>query len=159
LAYTRYQTVLKQTKRYSRWKNPLKPTKHFKEVQNKREVFGFVTQCRTGHSYTGEFRRVFLPLSPEPMSCPCDAGTLETRSHILQECPRFTKHPKIHKEASRDIALPEILGTKKGIAALSEFIRKSGAFTRSGQPPTPVQPPNFENEPEAPAIPNLRLRP
>ena len=72
-------------------------------------------------------------------------------------CPRFAQHREILKEASRDIALPEILGTKEGITALSEFIRKSGAFTRSGQPPTPPQTPNFENEPEAPAEEEPRL--
>ena len=141
----------------NRLKPSLKPTKHFKDLQNKREVFGRVMQCRTGHSYTGEFRRTFLPLPPDRTSCPCDAGTLETRSHILQECPRFAQHREILKEVSRDIALPEILGTKEGITALAEFIQKSGAFTRNGQPPNPPQTPNFENEPEAPAEEEPRL--
>ena len=32
----------------------LNPTKHFTELQNQREVFGRLVQCRTGHAYRGE---------------------------------------------------------------------------------------------------------
>ena len=141
----------------NRIKPSLKPSPHFKELKNKREVFGRVLQCRTGHSYTGEFRQSFLPLSPDPTACPCDPETLETRSHILRECPRFEQHRHILKKVSRDIVLPDILGTKKGITALADFIYKSGAFSRTGTTPTPPQPPRFENEPEPDAEDNPRL--
>jgi ribonuclease HI len=123
----------------------LNPTHHFQNLKDKREVFGRVLQCRTGHTYTGEFRRSFLPLSPDPIACPCDNETLETRSHILAECPRYTQHRKILQKASRYIALPEILGTKKGIAALAEFIQKSGAFSRTGTALMPPKPPHIDD--------------
>ena len=128
----------------------LTPTPHFKNLKDKREVFGRVTQCRTGHAYTGEFRRSFLPLSQDPITCPCDNKSIETREHILRECPRFEQQRNILEKASPTIALPEILGTKKGIAALSEFLIASGAFTRTGTTPTPAKAPNFEDEPEPP---------
>jgi ribonuclease HI len=141
----------------NRIKPSLNPTQHFKELKNKREIFGRVIQCRTGHSYTGEFRQAFLPLSPDPTACPCDPETLETRNHILRECPRFAQHHHILKKVSRDIVLSDILGTKKGIAALADFIHKSGAFTRTGAAPNAQQPPNFENEPEPAAEDDPRL--
>jgi ribonuclease HI len=120
---------------------------HFTNLQNNREVFGRVIQCRTGHAFTGEFRRDFLPLSPDPTSCPCDNETLESRNHILRECPRYAQHRNILSKASRSLALPVILGSKKGIEALALFIRESGAFTRTGTPTTEALSPKFVNEP------------
>jgi ribonuclease HI len=125
----------------------LNPTKHFQHLKSKREVFGRVLQCRTGHAYTGEFRQTFIPLSPDPTSCPCDNETLETRTHILIDCPRYEPHRKILKKASRHLSLPVLLGTNKGIMALAKFIHKSGAFSRTGAPPTIPQPPSLDNEP------------
>ena len=118
----------------------LNPTKHFLHLKDKREIFGRVIQCRTGHTYTGEFRQSFIPLSPEPSTCPCDNETTETRNHILRECPRYEQHRDILKKASRHLALPVLLGTHKGIAALAKFIQKSGAFSRTGEPNNPQQP-------------------
>ena len=86
-------------------------------------------------------------LSPDPISCPCDNTILETRNHILTECPRYTHHRKILKKASRHLSLPVVLGTTKGISALAEFITKTGAFSKTGSPPTKPQAPSFINEP------------
>ena len=126
----------------------LNPTKHFLDLKGSREVFGRVLQCRTGHNYTGEFRKTFLPTSPDPINCICDNSTIESRSHILRECPRYDEHRNILEEVSRYITLPEILGTKPGIQALSEFIKKTGAFTRTGTPIARPNPPTIENEPD-----------
>jgi hypothetical protein len=125
----------------------LNPTKHFRHLKDSREVFGRVLQCRSGHAYTGEFRQSFLPLSPDPTACQCDNETLETRNHILIDCPRYEHHRKILKKASKYLFLPVILGTDKGIAALAKFIHKSGAFSRTGTPLTAPQPPSLINEP------------
>ena len=129
----------------------LKPTPHFNYLKNRREVFGHVVQCRTGHSYTGEFRRSFLPLSPNSTSCPCDESeeTTETRNHILHDCPRYALHRNILVKASRPLALSAILGSKKGIAALADFISKSGAFSREGYNKPHPTPPTYKNEPNA----------
>jgi ribonuclease HI len=131
----------------NRLKPSLNPTTHFNVLKDKREVFGRVLQCRTGHAYTGEFRQAFLPLALDLHTCPCDNTTIETRSHILAECPRYNDHRNILLKACKYITLPEILGTKKGIAALSEFVLKSGAFTRSGRTPLAPTPPSFSDEP------------
>jgi hypothetical protein len=116
----------------NRMKPSLKPTKHFLNLKNNREIFGRVVQCRTGHAYTGEFRHIFLPHSADTTACPCDDETLESRNHILRECPRYETHRDILREASRSLALSTILGTPEGVAALAKFLKKSGAFTRTG---------------------------
>ena len=126
----------------------LKPTPHFTQLKNNRELFGRLTQCRTGHSYTGEFRQAFLPHSEDPITCPCDNETIQTREHILRECPKYSLHRKTLRKVSRTITLTTILGTKTGIKALTTFLQKSGAFSRSGTlAPTP-QGPILEDEPE-----------
>ena len=71
------------------------------------------------------------------------------REHILRECPTYAQHRGILRIPSDSIALLVILGTKKGIIALTTFLKKSGAFTRTGTTKTPPKPPEFRNEPEA----------
>ena len=105
-----------------------KPRKHFKRL--KREVFGRVLQCRTGHGFTGEYYRIHVPTEPD--DCPC-GSPFQTRQHIPQDCPRYDEARHILRDVSEHIDLPTILGTEKGIAALAEFITKSGAFTKTGE--------------------------
>ena len=128
----------------------LNPTKHFVNLKQNRETFGRLVQCRTGHAYTGEFRQTFLPLSPDPNTCPCDNETPESRNHVLTECPRYNEYRKILTKASKHLSLPVILGTRKGIKALAEFLQKSGAFSRTGTLIAASQAPSLENKP----IPN-----
>ncbi|KAJ7621798.1 hypothetical protein DFH06DRAFT_991444, partial [Mycena polygramma] len=73
---------------------------------------------------------------------------LQTRKHLLHECPRYEGQQHNLREVSRDISLPEILGTKKGIEALAEFLDKLGAFTKPGVPQNEQTLPSFDNEPE-----------
>ena len=56
-----------------------------------------------------------------------------------------------HHRMSQVQPPPILLGTKEGITALSEFIIKSGAFSRTGNTPTNPSPPTLENQP----IPNM----
>ena len=44
-------------------------TKHFTGLQNQREVFGRLVQCRTGYAYMGEFRKQFFP--EKNVDCEC----------------------------------------------------------------------------------------
>lgn len=130
----------------------LKPTKHALRLANKREIYGRIVQARTGHEYTGEFRRRFA--FDEPYTCPCDNTTLETREHILVHCPRFELWRQGLRQASREIVLSEILGSNKGIEALEVFLRRSKAFTR---PPDTPRPPPPDDQPlgdQPPAIDN-----
>ena len=50
-----------------------------------------------------------------------------------------------------------LLGTKEGIAALSEFLKKTSAFTRSSSISATAPPPIYENESEQPAEAGPRL--
>ena len=47
------------------------------------------------------------------------------------------------------ITLTTILGTNKGIQALTQFLQKSGAFTRTGTKMQTSHAPTLEAEPEA----------
>src|SRR5262249_52994100 len=62
----------------------LKPTERLTDT--KREVFGRLTQCRTGHCFCGEYYDSFVPT--ETVSCPC-GELFQTRDHILRDCPRY----------------------------------------------------------------------
>ena len=47
-----------------------------------------IAHILTNHAPTGEYRTRFFP--NEPTACPhCDEDTLQTRRHILTECPRY----------------------------------------------------------------------
>ncbi|KIY49627.1 hypothetical protein FISHEDRAFT_40960, partial [Fistulina hepatica ATCC 64428] len=49
---------------------------------------------------------------------------------------------------SRDVALKVILGTEKGMEALTEFLKASGAFKKIGNPRLAREAPCFEDEPD-----------
>lgn len=127
----------------------LNPTKHFVALKDQREVFGRLVQCRTGHAYTGEFRRQFFP--EKSTNCGCGED-LQTREHIIRECTRYANYREDLQETNRNLALPELLGTPKGIAALADFLRDSGAFTFTGEKYMPRGLPSFLDEPEPPDI-------
>ncbi|KAJ7495394.1 hypothetical protein FB451DRAFT_1214003 [Mycena latifolia] len=116
----------------------LRPTPPFQSL--KREVFGRVTQCRTGHGYTGEYYSRFAP--SEDVDCPCGEGC----KHLLRECPLDQRY--ILEKVSRVVSLPEIMGKIEGIVALAEFLEKSGAFTKTGEPRRQPSMPTCEDEPE-----------
>jgi ribonuclease HI len=120
-----------------------KPSKTFKETP--REVFGRLIQCKSNHGYTGEYRRRFH--RDEDLGCPC-GEIYQTREHILAHCRLHEAERGKLRKASRDIWLPTILGTKKGITALKAFLAESTAFTRNGHQPKKPQIPDFEKEPD-----------
>ena len=101
----------------------LNPTKHFTELKDQREVFGRLVQCRmAGHAYTGEFHKQFFPQK----SVSCDCGeTFQTREDIIRGCTWYENHLASLRDKHRELTLPELLGTPKGIAALATFIKDS----------------------------------
>ena len=125
----------------------LNPTKHFTELKDQREVLGRLVQCRTGHAYTGEFRRQFF--LGESVNCACGED-LQTREHILRMCTSYTGHRGSLRDENHEIALPELPGTPKAIAALTAFLQDSGAFTFAGEEYTPKNTPLFKAEQEPP---------
>ncbi|KAJ6453146.1 hypothetical protein C8R45DRAFT_847281, partial [Mycena sanguinolenta] len=73
----------------------------------------------------------------------------QSREHLLCECPRYEDQRHILREASRDLSLPELLGTKEGIAATAKFLEESGAFTKTGRLRYDKPLPTFDDEPDA----------
>ncbi|KAK0504356.1 hypothetical protein EDD18DRAFT_1133225, partial [Armillaria luteobubalina] len=71
---------------------------------------------------------------------------MQTRSHIIRECPRYKGHRERLHEVSNDIYLPDILGTNEGVEALTSFLEKSGAFTKTGNPKQPPMRPTLNEE-------------
>ena len=120
-----------------------KPTPHFIALGDKREVFGRLIQCRTGHRYTGEFYSRFVP--DENIDCPC-GERLQTQEHIIRDCPRYEEHRDTLREVSATLSLLVLLGTKKGLEAFATFLGRSGAFTETGRPRAPARAPALEDE-------------
>jgi len=121
----------------------LKTTLRFRKLNDECEIFGRVVQCRTGHAYTGEFRRQFAP--GEPTICPCDNESFETCEHIIIHCGRYEAHRDILREAYPHTpnSLPE---PQTGLMHC-EFLRKSGTFSRTDALLKLQPQPLFENEP------------
>jgi hypothetical protein len=57
-----------------------KPKPHF--FGTRREVYGRIVQCRTGHAFMGEYYAKFVPT--ESVRCRC-GERFQTRAHILRE--------------------------------------------------------------------------
>ncbi|KAF5374701.1 hypothetical protein D9615_009019 [Tricholomella constricta] len=120
-----------------------KPREHVRTTE--REVFSRITQCRTRHAFIGEYYSRFVPT--EPVECPCGAN-IQTRQHVISECPRYEEHRHILTEDFPELDMQELLGTTKGIEALAKFLKKSGAFTKTGNPRNAPNQPTMEDEPE-----------
>ncbi len=93
-----------------------------------RGVYGRLTQCRTGHAFVGEYYDKFVP--SEDTSCPC-GERLQTRAHVLRDCPRYVEHRHILRDAVPDLGLADIFGTKEGIGALGKFLASTDAFQKA----------------------------
>ena len=104
------------------------PTSHFKALHNQREIFGYLVQCRTGYSYFGDYYQFAVSL--ENIFCPC-REEIQTWKHIINICPQYENHCQILCNVSSSVYMPDILGTKQGIASLSKFLKRTGAFTKN----------------------------
>ena len=65
-------------------------------------AFGRLLQCRTGHSYSGEYYRRFVP-SADP-ACP-------RRENTLSNPPTCEKHRTAIRRVSQMLYLPDLPGT------------------------------------------------
>ncbi|KAF8180513.1 hypothetical protein K438DRAFT_1976703 [Mycena galopus ATCC 62051] len=72
----------------------------------------------------------------------------QSREHVLCECPLYEDQRQTLRAASKDLFLPELLGTKEGISALAKFLEQSGAFTKTGKPRREEPLPTLEEEPD-----------
>jgi len=98
-------------------------------LHNQREIFGCLIECRIGHGYFRDYYQSAVP--SESISCSC-GEEIQTRKHIIDMYPQYENHCQILCNVSNSIYIPDILGTKQGIATLSKFLKRSGAFTKSG---------------------------
>jgi hypothetical protein len=63
---------------------------------------------------------------------------LQTREHILRECPLHELARHHLREASRTLSLPVLLGSPKGLAAVARFLDSSNAFVKTSTRPAPA---------------------
>ncbi|KAG6824425.1 hypothetical protein H0H92_006925 [Tricholoma furcatifolium] len=106
-----------------------KPRKHVYKYA--RELFARLVQCRTKHSFIGEYYARFVPT--ESTACPCGEN-YQTREHILAECELHEEHRDTLREVDNDLEIGQLLGTEDGIKALAKFLTMTGAFTKTGTP-------------------------
>ena len=67
------------------------------ELAGRRELFELL-QCRTGHSYSEEYYRRFVP-SADP-AFPC-RESIQTREHVIQSCPTYERHRTALRKVSQ----------------------------------------------------------
>jgi hypothetical protein len=120
-----------------------RPDQIWPEVGSDRGLSSRLAQVLTGHGHYGGYYRRFVPL--ERSGCSCGAE-LQSREHVLTECPRYD-HVRHHLEnVDRHISMPRILGTPEGRQALIAFLRDSDAFQKK-------QEGTVADRPAPPAVP------
>ncbi len=100
------------------------PQTRFKDSD--RKTFSRLIQFRTGHAHIGEYYRRFI--RTEDPACPC-RHPVQTRRHILKECPRFFNHRTL-LGTGRNTQLERLVGTEKGIKRLMKFITSTKAIDK-----------------------------
>jgi ribonuclease HI/ribosomal protein L32 len=116
---------------YSNVQPQLKLRKLYKNNKIDRELKSRFVQVSTGHCFSGcYFHRMNIPENPKCSSC----KRYNSRHHILQQCPKYQKHRHLLKKAVPDLNLRDLTTTKIGQEALINFMKLSGAFTKTGQP-------------------------
>ncbi|KAF7426632.1 hypothetical protein PC9H_009001 [Pleurotus ostreatus] len=105
-----------------------KLAKFHRTFTGNRRTYSHTIQASLGHAFVGEYFSCFVPRLPS--SCPCDDTLLQTRAHVLTECPLHEHARHILREASSSLSLDFLLGTQKGLAAIAKFIQHSTAFRR-----------------------------
>src|SRR5882724_1150976 len=120
----------------------LHPPKWFKMIS--RPLMSRLTQCATGHAYTGEYYKRFIPSLST--SCPCsEVDLLQTREHVLFYCPLISDNAcevlrALLPDSSGPSSSISLLFKTKNIAHLARFLQQSQALSKS-QAPTSREPP------------------
>jgi ribonuclease HI len=109
----------------------LKLNKSLKSSPFGREVATRTIQVITGHCFCGEYyQRMNLPEIKRCLKC----GSIQTRSHIIQHCNQYKKYRNILSSASADYDFKTLGRTESGIYCLMRYLKKTGAFTKTGHP-------------------------
>ncbi|KAI5895949.1 uncharacterized protein SCHCODRAFT_01092387, partial [Schizophyllum commune H4-8] len=83
------------------------------------------------HGFCGDAR--FVPF--ESPACPCGEAPIQTRDHILADCPLFERGRHHLRAVSPSISTPVALATKSVLQALANIIGTSNAFAKSAPEP------------------------
>ncbi|KAH7909781.1 hypothetical protein BJ138DRAFT_1010135, partial [Hygrophoropsis aurantiaca] len=86
----------------------------------------------------------FVP--SERTECQC-GYSIQTRDHILSDCPILEPHHHHLRAVSRNISTPFILGTQAGLNALTRFIKASRAFAKAPPRDRPLDQPHETQDP------------
>jgi len=86
-------------------------------------------QCRTDHSYFGDYYQSAVP--SETIFC-SSREEIRTWKHIIDIYPQYENHHQILYNVSSSIYILDILGTKQSIAVLSKFLERIDVFTKNG---------------------------
>jgi len=116
------------------------PTKHFKSLLQKK--FSQLIQLRTGHAFIGQYYRQFIPT--ETINC-CCGELIETRLHILQECPLYEEWWHLLNNDENQFNLADILGTDDGATKVSSFLEASGAYEKKLRNETEVEQDEYDD--------------
>ena len=114
-----------------------KPDAIFKTTP--REPFGRLTQTLTGHGYTGEYyHRFHINDHPHECDCPLPGPILQTRDHIIRECPNFENGRSILRKKFPRLENPKFqlasILKRDNLPTLLKWMKRSGAFTKKGIP-------------------------
>ena len=112
-----------------------KPSKTEKEIPL--ELKGRLNQVLTGHGYFGEYyKRMNIPDREYDCVCTNEPKTLESRTHIIKECPHYGRRilerafPRLHHF---NFSLSSLF-RRENHALMAAWLRRSGAFTKLGAP-------------------------
>jgi ribonuclease HI len=100
-----------------------------------RNVQTRIIHAITGHGHIGSYYSQIIPA--ESPACPC-GEPLQSRSHVISDCERHDDARHHLHEVSSDLSTAFIIGTRKGLSALSRFLKDSDAFKKT-QSETQVQ--------------------
>jgi hypothetical protein len=96
-------------------------------VTKLRKAVSYTIQTLLGHGWFGQHSALHRPWDPSTTtSCPCGAPGVQTREHLIFECPRHDRHRCLIREVSSSFDPHIILDTRKGQAALCKFIACDG---------------------------------
>ena len=112
-----------------------------------REIFGRITQISSRHGYLGEYYLNFVSSETPWCSCADEVSNpiLQTREHILYDCPRYADH----RHLINDRSFKSLINPKEGLHDFIKFLKRTGAFTRMGLPlPEPPPLPQKKKAPD-----------
>jgi ribonuclease HI len=123
----------------------LRLNQFLRENNASRDVQSRAIQVITGHGHIGDYYARFIPT--EPPSCPC-GEPLQSREHILTDCEKYNDTRHILHKACPTLSTALILSTRKGLNALTHFLKDSNAFKKA-RTEAQTQAPNGTDDREA----------